>query len=125
MAYEIFRDLPMSAFRKMPSGKSMRTFRYSVWFFVTAVVGTLALLKYFGQPDGLPLKDILAAIFLVGIVAAFVIEHYFATYQRCPDCNRAMRVANEDVHPKAQDYHLLYCEHCDIIWDTTIPKAND
>jgi hypothetical protein len=43
----------------------------------------------------------------------------------CPDCGGALREIYEDLHPKAADYHLLHCDHCDVIWDTAIPKSKD
>jgi hypothetical protein len=114
----------MSTLKKMPNEKPMRVFRYSVWFFVIIVGFALAYLKKYGDPTGLPVSDYLTAVFVVGLVSAFFIEHYYKTRQRCPDCGKFMREVYEDVHVRAEDYHILYCERCDIIWDTTIPKSN-
>lgn len=114
----------MSTLKKMPNENSMRTFRYSVWIFVIVAGLALACLKKYGDPTGLPLAEFLMVVFVAGIVSAIVIEHYYTTRQRCPDCGKSMRQVYENVHSKAKDYHVLYCESCDIIWDTTIPKSN-
>jgi hypothetical protein len=114
----------MSTLKKMPNENSMRAFRYSIWFFVIVVCFALAYFKKYGNPTSLPVAEILVGVLVVGIVAAMFIEHYCKTRQRCPDCGKSMREVYEDVHPKAEDYHILYCESCDLIWDTTIPKSN-
>jgi hypothetical protein len=114
----------MSAFKKMPNAKPMRIFRYSVWFFVIVAGLALACLKKYGGPAGLPAAGYVTAALAVGIVSAFFIEHHYKTRQRCPDCGKSMREVHEDVHPSAEEHHILFCERCDIIWDTTIPKSN-
>lgn len=114
----------MSALKKMPNEKRMRVLRYSAWFFLIAVAGGLVYLRYFIEPDALHARYTLKALLIVGIILAFAVNYYFTKPQRCPDCGRAMRAAPETAHPKAMDFHLLHCEHCDTIWDTTIPKAN-
>lgn len=113
----------MSALKIMPNEKHMRVLRYFAWFFLIAVVGGLAYLRFFIEPDALHSRYMLKALLLIGIILAFAINYYFTKPQRCPDCRRSMRAVNEDAHPKAQEYHLLYCKDCDTIWDTTIPKA--
>ena len=102
----------------------MRVMRYSMWFFVIVVALALAYLKKYGDPTALPLSIILIVALIVGVVAGMFFERYHTRYQRCPDCGRFMRAVYEDFHPRAEDYHILYCERCDIIWDTTIPKSN-
>lgn len=114
---------PMSALRKMPNEKTMRVLRYSTWFFLIAVVGGLAYLRFFVQPDALHSRYTLKGLLIIGIILAFAINYFFTKDQRCPDCRRSMQEVQKDVHPKAEDYHLLYCSDCDTIWDTTIPKA--
>ena len=60
-------------------------------------------------------------IILLGSIAALMAMQHSA---RCPDCRRKIREVYEDVHPRAAEYHLFYCEHCDVIWDSTIPKSS-
>lgn len=109
----------MSAFKRMPNEKTMRILRYSVWFLLIAAVGALAYLRFFIQPDALHSRYTLKALLIIGIILAFAINYYFTKPQRCPDCRRSMQAVNQNVHP----YHLLYCEGCDVIWDTMIPKS--
>jgi len=115
----------MSELRKMPDENSMRILRYSMWIVVIVIVAALAFLKKFGEPSASPLSAILTGILIASFVLGFAIEYSHSHCQRCPDCTKVMREVDEDVHPKAEDYHILYCERCDIIWDTTIPKSND
>lgn len=114
----------MSAFKKMPNEKPMRIWRYSVWFFVIAVLLALICVKRFGGASGSSLSDILSTVLVIGIVSAFIVEQYNTSHQRCPDCGKSMREIHEDIDPSARDYHLLYCECCDTVWDKSVPKSS-
>jgi hypothetical protein len=113
----------MSALKKMPNEKTMRVLRYSAWIFLVAIVGALAYLRFFIEKDAGHARYALKALLVIGIILAFAINYYFTHPQKCPDCHRSMHEIYQNVHPKAEDYHLLYCQGCDTIWDTTIPKA--
>lgn len=119
----------MSALRKMPNETTIRVLRYSLWIFLIAIVATAAYRKFFIRFDAYQirytLKTAIRVVLVVGIIIAFATHRYFTRHQKCPGCGRSMRAVCQNVHPQALDYHLLYCEGCDIIWDTTIPKAKD
>ena len=114
----------MSALKKMPNEKPLRVLRYSVWIFIGVIVSALVFLQRYGEPAGLRLSSLLTAVLVAGIVVGGFIELYHRSCQRCPDCGKRMLEVYEDFHPRAEDYHVLYCEHCDTIWDTTIPKSH-
>ena len=40
---------------------------------------------------------------------------------RCPDCGKFLREGEK--HIKYQGTYIYLCHHCDIAWDTTIPRA--
>jgi hypothetical protein len=113
----------MSALKQMPNDKPKRVLRYSAWFFLIAIVGALAYLRYFIEPDVSHARYALKALLIVGIILAFAMNYYLTKRQICPDCRRSIQEIHEDIHPKAQDFHLLFCKDCDTIWDTTIPKS--
>ena len=100
----------------------MRGLRYSMWIAVIVIVAALTYLKKFGEPITLPLSSVLIAALAVTIGFGMIIEQRYKHHQRCPECGKFMREVYEDFHPSAKHYHILYCECCDIIWDTTIPK---
>ena len=114
----------MSALKKMPNEKPMRTFRYYMWGFVIAVAVALGYLRQHGEPSGSVISDTLTVILFVGFAAGVIYESYQTQHKRCPECGQKMREVYEDFHPRAEEYHLLYCNRCDTIWDTTIPKSS-
>jgi hypothetical protein len=115
----------MSAFKEMPNAKSFRAFTYSMWITVLVIFLAFALAKAYAEPTDLPLNTVFGVALVVTIIFWTLCETYHAGHQRCPDCGKVMRSVYEDVHPRAKKHHLLYCERCDIIWDTGVPNAND
>ena len=115
----------MSAFKTMPNAKSVRAFTYSMWFTVLVLFLAFAFAKAYAEPTDLPLDTMLWVALIVTCICGVLHATYHAYYQRCPDCGKVMRSVYEDVHPRAKKYHLLYCERCDIIWDTTISSSSD
>lgn len=115
----------MSVLKKMPNEKGLRRFRHAVWAVIILFVAGLACLKQFGEPAGLPLVTLLEVALTAAIVTSLLMENHFRHHQRCPKCSRTMDEVPEEAHPQAEDYHILYCERCDTIWDTTIPKSTD
>lgn len=103
----------------------MRTLRYAMWFFVIVAASVLGYFKKHGESPGLPIAGILTVVFGVVVVAAVIFENHYSRHQRCPGCGKMMQSANADLPPEAKDHHLLYCDRCDTIWDTTIPKSRD
>jgi hypothetical protein len=108
----------MSALKKMPNEKRLRVLRYSAWFFLLAIVGGLAYMRFGIEPDAGHARYTLKALLIVCIILTFAINYYL-TKHRCPDCRRSMQEVQED----AGDTQLLYCKGCDTIWDTAIPKS--
>jgi hypothetical protein len=99
----------------------MRLLRYAVWIVVIGLAVALHYLEKHGEPMTSPLYVILlAAMFGAGIFGFFM-----GRLQKCPDCGKYMREVYEDFHSKAKDTHVLFCERCDVVWDTTVPKSND
>ena len=109
----------VSAFKKLPKRNRVQTWRTVL--FVTIGISALSLgylEKYY--PDYLMFEIFLGAVL-------FVLGFFLLWQQhigRCPECGESLREIFSDSHPKAKEFHLLYCDGCDIIWDTTIPKSS-
>ena len=110
----------MSAFKQMPNPERIRFKRCLLFISILIVAGVLGYLQKTGQLNNTPF-----CVFLfIALLVLIVVGTLMGCVGRCPDCGRFMDEIYEDSHPKAADIHLLYCEHCDVIWDTTIPKAH-
>jgi hypothetical protein len=72
-----------------------------------------------GASAGSPIYVGLIAV----LVAASVFLFFYERKQRCPICGKYIGAFYD--HPKAREFHLLYCKGCDVIWDTTFPKSSD
>ena len=116
----LLRLASMSAFKQMPNQKLMRVLRYAVWVVIIGLALALHYLEKHGEPAASPLFIILAAT----TVGMAIFGIFMGRLQRCPDCAKLMREVYEDFHPKARDTHVLFCERCDVVWDTTVPKSN-
>src|ERR1017187_8150958 len=103
----------------------MRFIRCTVWIAIIVWLLFRCLKKYgyIGVQSQL-VNSTMDTCFLAFIVGSLIFELIMRSKQRCPDCGKFMHEVYEDYHPKAKEFHLLYCERCDVIWDTTIPKSS-
>ena len=110
----------MSTLKTMPNEKRVRTMRYTFWYLLAAALLVGTLFKKIGNSAGVQFSEAALAII---IIIGLSLDMYFSTGQRCPECRGSTREVYD--HPRAEDYHVLYCDECDILWDTTIPKSKD
>ena len=84
---------------------------------VIAVVIALGCLHRWPEKASLQLFASLFFILLILVLLAGVVGHPF----RCPDCGKLLREGGE--RSKYQGTYIYLCYHCDVAWDTLIPRA--
>ena len=105
----------MSALKQLPRRRRIH-FTFVMLFAVVALA--LGFLQSRAQQGSLIFLYLLIAFVILGVIMAVA-----GRPLRCPDCGKFLREHGD--HPKSQETYLYICRHCDVIWDTLIPRSSD
>ena len=106
----------MSALKQLPPRR--RKLHATLLGLVIAVVIALGWLHRWPEKAPLLVFVSLFFILLTLVLLAAVVGRPFC----CPDCGKFLREGGD--HPKCNVTYLYHCHHCDIIWDTLIPRSH-